>query len=572
MVAVLGGQKWRQILDDIGKALNASLEKKDLREAASDLIVAEDLCRLVDGGTAALVPDKPFDPVEGSRRLRVLNLLVGQMNRTLNDHYWSAEKNNPGASPYYLGAANAYADFAKPLTEAGSDSPANPDRLKNGLGDVQARLKQPTKLAVEPLPRLDITSEQQFEAVWTVKEEGTVPRGVPMAWLQPSAGLSLPAGEEYTGRRELRDWLPARVAYPLSSTAPDNAQKQPVSTGKPLAESAVLRFVYRGQREEMRTDIWINLAADTIVYRYPETDKAGIAVRADADVSQGALTILVDATGSMHTKNAAGVTRWDQVTKALEEVLVEIPSGTRVSVWMFGHKTPGANAVLLRVGGFESNVERILDPVVWNRDDPTQFKNLMRKVRLQEPSGHTPIMDTMIRAKPDLEGATGFKTMLILTDGEDNMYQGNIPKSLRENFNNSDIFIAMAFFQVSTEKEAARDNTSELERAEAMFGEIRKLSLPGAVSNTNDGKKLVAILQPVMRPKYQVEKDGSPVPSKLADGFNVAMSRENRAWSEPQPPDFYTLRVHKRYTQNVRLRASRAPAHQSQAHEQRHCL
>ncbi len=104
MVAVLGaGQKWRQMLDDIGKALNASLERKDLREAASDLIVAEDLCRLVDGGTAALVPDKPFDPVEGSRRLRVLNLLVGQMNRTLNDHYWSAEKNNPGASPYYLG-------------------------------------------------------------------------------------------------------------------------------------------------------------------------------------------------------------------------------------------------------------------------------------------------------------------------------------------------------------------------------------------------------------------------------------------------------------------------------------
>ncbi len=420
---------------------------------------------------------------------------------------------------------------------------------------MQARLKQPTKLAVEPLPRLDITSEQQFEAVWTVKEEGAVPRGVPMAWLQPSAKLSLPAGEEYTGRRELRDWLPARVAYPLSSTASDNAQKQPVSTGKPLAESAVLRFVYRGQREEMHTDIWINLAADTIVFRYPETDKAGIAVRADEDVSQGALTILVDATGSM-TAKTAGVTRWDQVTRALEEILGEIPSGTRVSVWMFGHKTPGANAVLLRVGGFESNVERILDPVVWNRDDPTQFKNLMRKVRLQEPSGHTPIMDTMIKAKPDLEGATGFKTMLILTDGEDNMYQGNIPKSLRENFNNSDIFIAMAFFQVSTEKEAARKNTSELERAEEMFGDIRKLSLPGVVSNTNDGKQLAAILQPAMRPKYQVQKQGNPVPDMPPDGFNVAMLRENRAWSSPLAPDFYTLLVHKRYTQNVRLRTS----------------
>lgn len=545
------GQSWGRMLETITKGLTASLTKKDLREAANDLRLPAELCRLVDGGTAARIPAEPFDPVIGSRRLWVHDLLVGQAERTLADHYWSAEPNNPDARPFYLDAGSAYAADAKPLAEAAPNADVNPDRVKSGVGKLQPRLKLGS-LAAEPLPRLDVTSERQFEAAWTLKATGEVPRGIPMVWLETSRGLKLPSGERYAGRQELRDWLPPRVVYPLTSSALDEAYRQPPLVPKTASEQAVFRYFYRGQRGEVRTEVKLYLAADTVVYRYPETGKAGIAIRADEGVSQGALAIVLDASGSM-TAKTGNKTRFRQATDALKEVLKEIPDGTRVSLWMYGQKEAGSKAVNHHGKGFQSNIEQILPPTLWRRDDPDQHHDLMKKVEFQTPWGHTPILDTMLMAKADLEGVTGFKTMLVLTDGEDNMFEGDIPLSLRKHFGNSDMFIAIICYQVDDTDKTRKDGKTEYERAEAVFGSIRKFAIPGVFEKADDSTRLVNLLKLAMRPKYQLQRQGNPVAGMPPEGFNVGMMRENLAWSLPLDPDFYKVIVHNAYAQNIRL-------------------
>src|SRR5205085_1391793 len=104
---------WQRSGDKIGKALKAAEGLDNLEEAAARLRDAAHLSRLLHGGVA------PFDVVQGLRKLRLHDLLLGQAQRTLADHWFEDSPN--AKDTYYLPVASAYVKDALELAEAGKD-------------------------------------------------------------------------------------------------------------------------------------------------------------------------------------------------------------------------------------------------------------------------------------------------------------------------------------------------------------------------------------------------------------------------------------------------------------------
>src|SRR5262249_54103108 len=106
--------------------------------------------------------------------------------------------------------------------------------------------------------------------------------------------------------------------------------------------TATLHGRYRGQRIAHKI-LLKQPAPDTIVYRYPRPATAGVAVRLDEGFNYGAVSIVLDCSGSMATKDQPDpkkpgslVSRFDYAIMALDSVLASIPDGTYVSLFVFG--------------------------------------------------------------------------------------------------------------------------------------------------------------------------------------------------------------------------------------------
>ena len=74
---------------------------------------------------------------------------------------------------------------------------------------------------------------------------------------------------------------------------------------------ATLHGLYRGQKIRPVADVNLHLIPDTLVYQRPAPNDAGISVRADKNIPLGAISIVLDCSGSMgrpQGQNAAATT------------------------------------------------------------------------------------------------------------------------------------------------------------------------------------------------------------------------------------------------------------------------
>lgn len=130
---------------------------------------------------------------------------------------------------------------------------------------------------------------------------------------------------------------------------------------------------------------------------------AGPAAAAN-DPAANSLLLVLDASGSMRGSAGGGTTRIAAAKAALNDVVDRLPDSSVVGLRVFGAtKDNGCDDTTL------------ISPVA-----PLDRAGLRRSIRSFQPRGDTPIGASLRAAAKDLAGAPGRKTVVLVSDGEDN--------------------------------------------------------------------------------------------------------------------------------------------------------
>jgi hypothetical protein len=285
----------------------------------------------------------------------------------------------------------------------------------------------------------------------------------------------------------------------------------------------VVQGRYRGQILEARTALHLYAHAEITYHRAPPPPTGAIAVQAEAGVEgSGHLAIVLDCSGSMRA--AGGPDRWTQVVNALNDVLRDLPLGLTLSVRIFGQRDNGGRITTLR------------DPLPWR---PAEKEELISRLGKQVPERATPLIEAMYQAKEELARKSGFKTMLVLTDGVDSEFAGNralnpqalnLGEFLRQEFQESGILVHVIGFQVSDKEKPA----AELFQKAI---EDRRWRVRGKYRDVGDPRRLSDELRDGLNRELNVtleHADPTPPASVLKDSeLRVSRSDEELSWSRP---------------------------------------
>ncbi len=405
-----------------------SLEQSDLSAAKQRLRTPMDLCRLIPGGRVAEseVEATPFTAPEAWRRLHACDMLTYLANRTYADHWYKEDE----ATPYYKEPAVAFAKAALKLAQG--NMPTNQKEVKINEArmrpaEVLAReLAQPVVLTVKSLSnKAPWTTERSFTLHWTIGADGKVPPGIPMTEIV-FGDLSRPRQSLTTLWQQGKDPTEQIVSYLLKE-----------ETDKPkdhAVASARLSVRYRGQR---RSGV-VAVAAhppNLVVQRFTPQHDPRVAVSMEKDLRYGALSIVLDTSGSMaqiHKDKSGKIVngevigdppnrRYDYAVKALDDALREMPELEYLSLIVFDKSEP-------------TLVRGPQDRPQWDAGDDKLGPRRMLNRRLEDLPGNkkgqiypglnnaSPIVraieESMRQGFPKVYD--GPKVVLVLTDGADN--------------------------------------------------------------------------------------------------------------------------------------------------------
>lgn len=507
---------------------------------------ADRLARCVPG---PLTPAVQYNAADLYRRWLFQDLLLGQSRRTLDDHWFAEEEN--ADRPYFRSAGTLYIDDAKKLIARQAPQPA--------LDTMIQKLNLPGDLVLSTPPALVATSEQSFSVDYQVRPgaDAYVPPGLPVFWAESDRLLQ--TLEPPPDLRLVRTVTAAKPVEPiravLSSPLLLQAETKPPDVPRRQRAQLRMRGLFRGQRIERQTPVDLYPTPEITYAMPPLPATADLVVRAPKELHQrfgdgnGSIVIVMDCSGSMGEPPGTPFTpktKFNEMTGALKIVLQKLPKGTTVSLWIFGQAIPPNNTAQRA----EDTIRRLQDPIQWDPKDTGQLAALMKKVQYPAlvPWNESPIVRSMLMAKNDLKNATGFKTLLVLTDGMDNCFKDDkqynpkgldIPTVLRESFQDSGIAVNIIGFKVVNKEEAT---------ARAQFKTIEDLPLPGKFLTVNDANELAIQLERAMRQRLRYwldREDNSLAPGTPSDGLDVSTIGSNDQWY-PQllTPSGYKVRTY----------------------------
>ncbi len=324
----------------------------------------------------------------------------------------------------------------------------------------------------------------------------------------------------------------------------------------------VFNGLFRGQQLRVASDVQLHLRADVTVDRFPAPAKASVAVQASREThlrfgdGHGAVAIVLDASGSMGPARGqpfSPTTKYAEATRALREVLERLPQGTLVSLWVFGQALGSQKSA----PDAERTIRRVLPPTRWNPGDQGQLQSLMARVEYPaiEPWNESPIVEAMLAAKGDLLDASGFKTLVVITDGMDNRFakalsnaatapsaeaasSRDIPQALTEGFANTGIAVEVVGFKIVNAEEA---------EARRQFQVIENFFPPGRLTRVTQTPALVAALDTALRQRlrYWVENyDNTLVAATPQRGLEVGRGGGEQWLPGGLAPGGYLVRTH----------------------------
>ncbi len=128
---------------------------------------------------------------------------------------------------------------------------------------------------------------------------------------------------------------------------------------------------------------------------------------ASAQAPEGAILLIMDASGSMEARDADGVRLMDGAKDALRGVVDTLPDGTHVGLRVYGHREPNTD----QERGCQDT--ELISPV-----QPLDREAMRAAIDSFEPSGFTPIGASLQAAADDLP-PEGPRTIILVSDGED---------------------------------------------------------------------------------------------------------------------------------------------------------
>ncbi len=500
--------------DDIRKGLVQSLEQSDTGEAKKRLRAPADYCRLIPGGRVAENENKtdpltaPFTAPEGWRRLHVQDMLLFLANRTYRDHWYLEDE----TKPYYDKPAVAYAKTAAKLAEGRQWSNQKEKRIEEErVGPALAlatELAKPAPLKVVALsPQSAWTTERAFPVRWKIQADPKVPPGFPM--------------EEVVGgppsQRKSLGGVPQEL--PKSVDLHEEDKPKEYQTKK-----VRLTVLYRGQRRSGDVEITSHAPSLIVTRSIPER-APHVAVRMDKNLRYGALSIVLDTSGSMawihKDKNDNVINtmelgdpsdpskkrRYDFAVDALDEVLQHMPELEHLSVVRF----------------YDSKPDLWKDYKTWRpetqRDILIQNLRELGREKTKDKKGYAGLDNSSPIAKAiELSMEKGFpqkpydgpKVVLVLTDGVDNLSYDAVPSA--ESTPKNTKAVHKFLFDTSPEDYPGakvvtvcfiKKDDKEFEIAKAQFSSTTprkdRIFLP-----VEDGAKLGAAIRTLLRPRLEL--------------------------------------------------------------------
>lgn len=443
-----------------------------------------------------------------SRKLRILltvEALLFHACRAEADHWADAR---PAAVPYYQTAARTLLRDVRLISQEQSFHLA-------GLAELEALLDRADMLDLEVTPRVHLTPGDA--ARLTVSPAGTLRPGLagfPVVWSEVASLSPLPGKQALS----LSDWTPGRRrVMPVGQDIPrtpwrvevqspllEHLEDSPPSQPEPLPARLVWSSLHRGFCVEKATEVFLHPRAEVVFSKPAPPPNAAVAVTADPLLvrrmsrARGAMAIVLDCSGSMGARSdepSGEATRFQLVTRALEELLENVPAGTTLSLWVFGQAVGEEKTVKPA----EAGITRLVEPVTWT-GEREQLREVLLRVRELVPWNESPILRAMVAARQDLVRADGPRTMIVLTDGIDNRFakdrEGNpagesVPEALRRWFGGTAIAVHVVGFQIANRED---------EEARRQFSPVAALDPPGTFCTVDAIEDLLATIRRVARP------------------------------------------------------------------------
>jgi hypothetical protein len=548
-------KRYRQMSGTLASDLKAAVDQNDSTKALDKLQGPEYLCRLVPG-SEPVHEVAGVEAVEGSRRLRFYDLFLTQAGRTVQDH-WFAE--SPTAVPYYLGAASAYVSDAERMIKTSDDEREKAWLTRAAAAKNQVRL---TKYDVRGAGSFPVT-ETNFALHWKVTPEKGLPDGSPVFWVAVTEPIKV--GKDTVLGRQMADaQRPDKdgLVYAL----------QKARKGGGNTATATFHGLFRGQQIQDATTLNLLLEPEIHAFLPPTPRTGGISLRLSPDFTYGAVCLMLDCSGSMNEKlPGQQQTKIEQARAALHEILGRIPRGTYLSIGAFGHEK--------KIPGFVPADQEEATVIEWVREvkrwDKESLQNGLEaeKNRLKHlhPQNLSPIAESLKFAMedgfpPDRE-YKGPKLILVLTDGDDNMFErgrarlfknlpgknGNdVPTFLKNEFQNSDVEIDMVCFADPNSPVPAK--AKEAQNAKRQFGSVEELNPNSQFIFQPQPGQLVNTILEAIRPRLNLRDNNNNLPTNLRKGLKATDYGEDLDWRR-LAPIYYKGSVQNIYKQPLDLLA-----------------
>jgi hypothetical protein len=482
------------------------------------------------GGLTGVASDKAASLMLRDRRR---SIMLSQLAGRLIDDGWYDDSQD---QPYYVRAARTLLNVSRAVW------PENPQ-----LKGIEQRLIQPDELVMQVPSRIDVTTEAEVEFRIGVRPQKDIPRlrGYPVLWIEPTTEVHI--SHPLTSQRVVLDTndpknvmaesctfdnpLAVPIEERLRLALPGSKRTDPsdsiyVSTDMPKAgrgrSSAtnassdyrvkVVGF-FRGRRMMREMDVAIHATPDITIRQDVPLDRAQLSVSTSKSMSEqfgkgkGAIGIVLDASGSMGSKKGKSFSRnakYAEATRALKSVLESLPDGVQLSIWISGQ----AQGPFKSVRDARQTIRRVVPVTHRDRRDSGQIDDIMKAIEYPniEPWNESPIVSTMLAAKQDLMGQDGFRTLLVITDGMDNVSQqtiedgrstdmsSSIKDMLKSAFDRSGITVNVVGFRVDSDQEKA---------AMEQFQVVEAFATPGKYVQADAAGELADAIATMMRQRLE---------------------------------------------------------------------
>lgn len=500
----------------LGRKLNENPTPKSDNPTLDELHQADRRVRIMP---AAATVSLGAGPTDALRRRMAANVLLAQAERTYTDHWYG------GRVPYYRAAVTQLLADARKIT--------GPD-----LGDAEKtwakRLEKDAPFPLTPVvsKQLWLTDEPSLTVNYPLLRTADDPAGPGFAvfWQEPPfppAKLPEPGSQ-----------LPPRIVratgLPMSSPPAEaiTTTLTPPAGPKPDAPTVItgtgkLQGFFRGRLVSSEAAVNYTPVPDKAAVAVPPPAAATLAVRADPTLQAkfgtavGSIAFVIDCTGSMGPPKDAPLGengRYPQAVEVMEKLLRAVPTGTTVSVWSFGQRTPDAKSP-------DDTVREQLPRTVWGPDSSTAVDTLIPTLRGLEPWDESSVMRALLIARNSLRDAPGsFKAVVLVSDAVDNRFaqdaeynprKESIKDALKTRFAGTGVRVGIVAIPVTDKTESA---------AQTQFKAVETMQPAGKFVAPPQAESLIAWLRSGLNPRLRFQvtpvatEAGAPPVFDLAAG------------------------------------------------------